>query len=229
MQNEADNGLKNERGTLAMARTRDPHSATAQFFINLVDNDFLDHSQPTLDGWGYCVFGKVTEGMDVVDKIEKEKTTTRGIHSDVPVSAVITEDGIFCPQEKPGLPGGAPIPQRLLAAAAAAVVVLAAAVAPAAAAAAEEQDQNEDDPQTAVVIICAAHNQNPFSAQRIFAQPDPARCMDLTRSFPAGPDKRRRFRPSPYLMPQGERGFLRREAAGTHSKLTGRSSHGRSF
>ena len=58
VQNEADNGLKNERGTLAMARTRDPHSATAQFFINLVDNDFLDHSQPTLDGWGYCVFGK---------------------------------------------------------------------------------------------------------------------------------------------------------------------------
>ena len=97
-------------------------------------------------------------------------------------------------------------------------------IAPSAAAA-----KKKDDPQTAVVIICAAHNQNPFSAQQIFAQPDPARCMDLTRSFPAGPDKRRRFRPSPYLMPQGERGFLRREAAGTHSKLTGRSSHGRSF
>ena len=141
-------------------------------------------------------------------------------------------------ESSPGISRGCSLPVtqeraqamvRVLAAAAAVVVVLAAAVAPAAAAAAEEQNQNEDDPQTAVVIICAAHNQNPFSAQRIFAQPDPARCMDLTRSFPAGPDKRRRFRPSPYLMPQGERGFLRREAAGTHSKLTGRSSHGRSF
>ena len=69
--NEADNGLKNARGTLAMARTRDPHSATAQFFINLVDNEFLDHTAPSTDGWGYCVFGKVTEGLDVVDKIAK--------------------------------------------------------------------------------------------------------------------------------------------------------------
>lgn len=89
MQNEADNGLKNERGTLAMARTRDPHSATAQFFINLVDNDFLDHSQPTLDGWGYCVFGKVTEGMDVVDKIAKVKTKSMGMHENVPVDMVL--------------------------------------------------------------------------------------------------------------------------------------------
>ena len=67
--NEADNGLKNVRGSVAMARTPDPHSASAQFFINLVDNDFLDHTSPTPDGWGYCVFGQVTEGMDVVDKI----------------------------------------------------------------------------------------------------------------------------------------------------------------
>lgn len=89
VQNEADNGLKNERGTLAMARTRDPHSATAQFFINLVDNDFLDHSQPTLDGWGYCVFGKVTEGMDVVDKIAKVKTKSMGMHENVPVDMVL--------------------------------------------------------------------------------------------------------------------------------------------
>ena len=89
IKNEADNGLANERGTIAMARTRDPHSATAQFFINLVDNDFLDHSQPTLDGWGYCVFGKVTEGMDVVDKIAKVKTKSMGMHENVPVDMVL--------------------------------------------------------------------------------------------------------------------------------------------
>ena len=94
--NEADNGLKNERGTLAMARTRDPHSATAQFFINTVDNGFLNFSSPDVNGYGYCVFGKVIEGMEAVDKIEKEKTTTRGIHSDVPVSAVlITNASVF--------------------------------------------------------------------------------------------------------------------------------------
>ena len=87
--NEADNGLKNERGTLAMARTRDPHSATAQFFINLVDNAFLDHSAPTPDGWGYCVFGKVTDGMDAVDKIAKTKTKSVGMHDDVPVDMVL--------------------------------------------------------------------------------------------------------------------------------------------
>ncbi|SDF57109.1 peptidylprolyl isomerase [Desulfovibrio legallii] len=87
--NEADNGLKNARGTLAMARTRDPHSATAQFFINLVDNDFLDHTAPTPDGWGYCVFGKVTEGLDVVDKIAKVKTKTLGFHENVPVDMVL--------------------------------------------------------------------------------------------------------------------------------------------
>ena len=89
IENEAANGLRNERGTIAMARTRDPHSATAQFFINTVDNDFLNFSAPS-------VFGKVIEGMEAVDKIEKEKTTTRGIHSDVPVSAVlITNASVF--------------------------------------------------------------------------------------------------------------------------------------
>ena len=77
IKNEADNGLKNDRGTIAMARTMDPHSATAQFFINLVDNDFLNFQAPSGNGWGYCVFGKVTEGMDVVDKIAKVKTTTQ--------------------------------------------------------------------------------------------------------------------------------------------------------
>ena len=87
--NEADNGLKNERGTLAMARTRDPHSATAQFFINLVDNEFLNHSSPTPDGWGYCVFGKVTEGMENVDKIAKVKTKTVGFHENVPTDMVL--------------------------------------------------------------------------------------------------------------------------------------------
>ena len=87
--NEADNGVKNERGTIAMARTRDPHSATAQFFINLVDNSFLDHSAPTLDGWGYCAFGRVTEGMDVVDKIAKVKTKSMGMHENVPVDMVL--------------------------------------------------------------------------------------------------------------------------------------------
>lgn len=87
--NEADNGVKNERGTIAMARTRDPHSATAQFFINLVDNGFLNHSAPTLDGWGYCAFGRVTEGMDVVDKIAKVKTKSMGMHENVPVDMVL--------------------------------------------------------------------------------------------------------------------------------------------
>lgn len=89
--NEAANGLKNKRGTIAMARTNDPHSATAQFFINVVDNDFLDFKSPSGSGWGYCVFGKVTEGMDVVDNIRKVKTGTKGFHSDVPVDDVIIE------------------------------------------------------------------------------------------------------------------------------------------
>ena len=94
--NEAGNGLKNDAYTIAMARTRDPHSATGQFFINTVDNGFLNFSSPDVNGYGYCVFGKVIEGMEAVDKIEKEKTTTRGIHSDVPVSAVlITNASVF--------------------------------------------------------------------------------------------------------------------------------------
>lgn len=89
IKNEVDNGLKNDRGTIAMARTMDPHSATAQFFINLVDNDFLNFQAPSGNGWGYCVFGKVTEGMDVVDKIAKVKTTTVGMYQDVPSDLVV--------------------------------------------------------------------------------------------------------------------------------------------
>jgi peptidyl-prolyl cis-trans isomerase B (cyclophilin B) len=89
IQNEANNGLKNDRGTLAMARTQDPHSATAQFFINVSNNNFLNHSSPTIDGWGYCVFGKVTNGMDVVDAIKGVATTSKGYHQDVPVTDVV--------------------------------------------------------------------------------------------------------------------------------------------
>ena len=81
--------IKNDRGTIAMARTMDPHSATAQFFINLVDNDFLNFQAPSGNGWGYCVFGRVTEGMDVVDKIAKVKTTTVGMYQDVPSDLVV--------------------------------------------------------------------------------------------------------------------------------------------
>lgn len=89
IKNEADNGLSNDRGTIAMARTMDPHSATAQFFINLVDNDFLNYSAPVPSGWGYCVFGKVVEGMDVVDKIAKVKTKSVGFHENVPTDMVL--------------------------------------------------------------------------------------------------------------------------------------------
>lgn len=89
--NEADNGLKNLKGTIAMARTNDPHSATAQFFINVKDNNFLDFRAKTPDGWGYCVFGKVVEGMDVVDKIKAVKTGNRAGHQDVPLNDVIIE------------------------------------------------------------------------------------------------------------------------------------------
>lgn len=96
IKNEADNGLKNERGTIAMARTMDPHSASAQFFINLVDNDFLNHTEPTQQGWGYCVFGKVVDGMDTVDAIAKLKTKSDGMYDDVPVDmVVITGAGRF--------------------------------------------------------------------------------------------------------------------------------------
>ena len=93
--NEADNGLKNNRGSVAMARTMEPHSASAQFFINSVDNDFLDHKAKTIDGWGYCVFGKVLEGMDTVDKIEGLSTENRAGHQDVPVSPVVIEQAVL--------------------------------------------------------------------------------------------------------------------------------------
>lgn len=89
IENEANNGLVNRRGTLAMARTNDPHSATAQFFINLVDNDFLNFRSSNADGWGYCVFAEVTEGMDVVDKIKDVKTGRHGAHQDVPQENIV--------------------------------------------------------------------------------------------------------------------------------------------
>jgi len=91
IENEAANGLKNDRGTIAMARTSDPHSATAQFFINVSDNDFLNHKAPSGQGWGYCVFGRVVDGMEVVDKIKGVKTGNKGFHQDVPVEDVIIE------------------------------------------------------------------------------------------------------------------------------------------
>lgn len=92
IKNEAANGLKNDRGTLAMARTSDPHSATGQFFINLVENDFLNYRSSDANGFGYCVFAKVVDGMDVVDQIAKVKTGKNGYHSDVPVEEVIIEN-----------------------------------------------------------------------------------------------------------------------------------------
>lgn len=91
IENEANNGLKNDRYTLAMARTNDPHSATAQFFINVADNDFLNHTNPTPNGWGYAVFGKVVAGTDIVDTIKGVKTGSKGFHQDVPVDDVIIE------------------------------------------------------------------------------------------------------------------------------------------
>jgi peptidyl-prolyl cis-trans isomerase B (cyclophilin B) len=89
VKNEADNGLKNDNGTIAMARTNDPHSATSQFFINVKDNDFLNYKSSTPQGWGYTVFGKVVDGMDVVRKIEQVKTDVRDGHRDVPVENVL--------------------------------------------------------------------------------------------------------------------------------------------
>jgi peptidyl-prolyl cis-trans isomerase B (cyclophilin B) len=91
VKNEADNGLKNEAYTVAMARTSAPHSATAQFFINVADNDFLNHTSPTPQGWGYCVFGRVSEGQDVVDRIKKVRTGSRAGHQDVPQEDVVIE------------------------------------------------------------------------------------------------------------------------------------------
>ena len=89
--NEANNGLKNERGTIAMARTQDPHSATAQFFINVQDNDFLNHTGENMQGWGYTVFGKVTQGEEVLDKIRSVQTGSQGGHQDVPTDPIIIE------------------------------------------------------------------------------------------------------------------------------------------
>ena len=89
IKNEADNGLKNVIGSIAMARTADPHSASAQFFINVADNDFLNFRAPTRDGWGYCVFGKVTAGMDVVTEITKVATGNTGGHGDVPLEEIL--------------------------------------------------------------------------------------------------------------------------------------------
>jgi len=89
--NEATNGVKNKKYTLAMARTSEPHSATAQFFINVADNDFLDYKAPSANGWGYCVFGKVVQGQDVVDKIRGVATSNSGPHQNVPKDDVIIE------------------------------------------------------------------------------------------------------------------------------------------
>lgn len=92
--NEANNGLKNTKYTLAMARTNDPHSATAQFFINIADNGFLNHTAPSAQGWGYAVFGKVVAGTDVVDKIAAVKTGQKGFHGDVPKDDVVIEKAV---------------------------------------------------------------------------------------------------------------------------------------
>ena len=89
--NEARNGLRNAKYSVAMARTSEPHSATSQFFINVADNDFLNHTAPSAQGWGYCVFGKVVDGIDVVDKIKSTRTTRIGAHQDVPEQDVIIE------------------------------------------------------------------------------------------------------------------------------------------
>ena len=91
VKNEANNGLSNKVGAIAMARTQDPHSATAQFFINVNDNTFLDFKSESLQGWGYCVFGEVVEGLDVVNKIKDVATGNRGMHQDVPLEAVVIE------------------------------------------------------------------------------------------------------------------------------------------
>ncbi len=94
IENEAANGLKNEVYTIAMARTNDPHSATAQFFLNVVDNGFLNHTAPSGQGWGYAVFGKVVKGQDVVDAIKKVRTTRKGFHDDVPFDPVVIDKAV---------------------------------------------------------------------------------------------------------------------------------------
>ena len=91
VENEATNGLRNAKYTVAMARTSEPHSATAQFFINVADNDFLNHTAPNPKGWGYCVFGKVVEGTDVVDKMKAVRTGRQGMHQDVPEQDIVIE------------------------------------------------------------------------------------------------------------------------------------------
>jgi peptidyl-prolyl cis-trans isomerase B (cyclophilin B) len=91
IENEANNGLKNVNGSIAMARTSEPHSASSQFFINVNDNDFLNHTAPTAQGWGYAVFGSVSDGMDVVNAIRKVKTGSSGFHQDVPTEDVVIE------------------------------------------------------------------------------------------------------------------------------------------
>jgi cyclophilin family peptidyl-prolyl cis-trans isomerase len=97
IKNEADNGLKNLRGTLSMARTSDPNSASSQFFINVADNAFLDYTAKTPQGWGYAVFGKVTDGMDIVDQIVQQPTTTSGGHRDVPAKPIVIVDAVMLP------------------------------------------------------------------------------------------------------------------------------------
>jgi peptidyl-prolyl cis-trans isomerase B (cyclophilin B) len=91
IKNEANNGVSNANGTIAMARTNDPHSASSQFFINVKDNDFLDFRNESVSGWGYCAFGKVVEGIDVIEKIKAVKTGNYGMHQDVPVESVLIE------------------------------------------------------------------------------------------------------------------------------------------
>ena len=99
IENEADNGLSNVTGSIAMARTMDPHSASAQFFINVKDNGFLDHTAKTMEGWGYAVFGKVVEGMDVVEKIKNVPTTMRAGHQDVPADNVVIESATIVEED----------------------------------------------------------------------------------------------------------------------------------
>lgn len=99
IENEADNGLKNVTGSICMARTNDPHSATSQFFINLKDNQFLDHTEKSPQGWGYAVFGQVTDGMDVVEAIAAVQTGNAGFHQDVPVEDIVVEKVTITDQE----------------------------------------------------------------------------------------------------------------------------------
>lgn len=106
--NEADNGLRNLRGTLAMARTMDPHSATSQFFINVADNGFLDHRGKSMQGWGYAVFGQVVDGMDVVDAIVAVPRGRRGPHDDVPLEAVVMQHVTVLPQATPAAAASQP-------------------------------------------------------------------------------------------------------------------------